>query len=711
MTDNKNFYFSIISDTHVLSRDLMVDNKDFETFTKFDRKLLVESEALLKESLNLVDEKNSSYLLLTGDLTKDGEKASHDTVARILSTWKEKDPQRKIFILPGNHDINNSKAFDYRKNTQTQNISPKDFFKTYSFCFEDFDKLKLYKDSEIFKSYLESVNNKYARDEEASYYSHGYLSYMARINPDKKTKNGITIIALDTSIYSCDFESSHQDFKENVPGYLEENQMIWACNMIEEAKKRKDLILLIGHHAIIPNFRNQELVFGPFIIKNWAEKFSSSDKRVDKKTPIEVLADMQVKFIFTGHLHENGTAKFKSAKANEIFNIQTGSPVTYPLPIRHVRVFDDVKDYSGFSLDIQTELITSFSFTKLNGERKDVDNAIIYTLENQLSLKDVIFNYVRTLANKPEIYNLDIKKIVVEGLSGFLDQELPDHGYINELFPKFLDKFPKIIKNNIHINITLIGDEFAFAIRYRKSVAWIKASSIEDALENIFDQIERKILIKPYIVDTYDLLVKKVLSMPLDENGEATLYDFANYLYQYKPVTEGEDDRPEFVDDFIEKLKNPDYDIIDEVLSFTEDEINQVYDWILTSLVFKKDGSKKKFFDDLFVNRGLISMLVKIGLIARFNNMKDVVDVLARPILKKKNIKGVDLASYILHNRKVTRARNKFTAKMFGTGSVRKYVIDLIMSMSNQVTDYYLNDDLNALDHYFNYIEYDEYEI
>src|SRR5690625_4018902 len=110
--------------------------------------------------------------------------------------------------------------------------------------------------------------------------------------------------------------------------------MKWALDEIDLAKKRKDMIFVIAHHALIPNFRDQKLVLGPFIINNWNEAYKDSDKRIDGKLPIEALADSDVKFVFTGHLHENGTAKYKSPKGNEIFNIQTGSTVTYPLPIR-----------------------------------------------------------------------------------------------------------------------------------------------------------------------------------------------------------------------------------------------------------------------------------------------------------------------------------------------------------------------------------------
>lgn len=705
---NNNFTISIISDTHVLASELMTDSEDFVTFTKFDRKLLVESEALLKESLKLADSKGSKYIIIPGDLTKDGEKISHQKVSKILKAWKNKDKNREIFILPGNHDINNSKAFDYSKNEKAENISPEEFQNIYSFAYKNSHILELYKNSEIFKSYLDTINKKYKRDEKYSYYGHGYCSYAARISQKENKKYGLTIIGLDTSIYSCDEESSHKDGKENVIGSLIENQVIWACDKIAEAKIRKDMIFIVAHHAIIPNFRNCELVFGPFVIKQWHKKFVSKDMRLDGKTPIEVFADMGIKFVFTGHLHENGTAKYVSEEGNEIFNIQTGSPVTYPLPIRHIHIEDDVDDFSGFSLNIKTELIKNFKFTDLNGEKIKIENATMYTLSNQLSLQDVLFNFVKTQANKPEIYNMDIKKEILHQLESKFGKSLPKKGYINELFPMILNKFPKKIPKLGNLSITVVGNEFAFLLQSYGSKVLIRSSKIEDALENIIRQIENKILNTDNIISSYELITKKILSMPINNDKTKTIYDFSNYIYQYKAIDEKK--RPKYIDEFIDKLNNPEYNLIDQGLFYAKNEINSVYEDFTTSIKFKLDGSKRKFFNELIDNEGLVSNIALKYLIHRLDTLKDFIELIAKPAFGIKDLDGLKLAKYTLHYPKVNKLRQEYSSKMFGTASLRKYAVDLIEAMSNEVINQYENEDFNELEHYFNYVEYDESE-
>lgn len=129
----KDFDISIISDPHVLANSLMGTSESFIKELKVERKLVVESEALFKRALEIVDRAQSEYLILPGDLVKEGEYESHKLVATYLKNWKEKDPKRKIFMIPGNHDINNHRSYDYKKDQKTKNVSPREFEKIYDF--------------------------------------------------------------------------------------------------------------------------------------------------------------------------------------------------------------------------------------------------------------------------------------------------------------------------------------------------------------------------------------------------------------------------------------------------------------------------------------------------------------------------------------------------------------------------------------------------
>ena len=704
MENNKKISLSILSDIHILARSLMANNKEFNMAIKYDRKFLVEGEGLLKKALELASLNDSKYIIIPGDLTKDGEKKSHLEVREILKSWTYENPQRKIFLIPGNHDINNKQAFDYKNLKKTDGIEPREFFEIYDFLYKD-KVLEFYKNSNIFKSHLDFINKKFNRDFKYSYYCQGYGSYLARIDNNLENKNSLTLLFIDTSIYSCDYEQNHKDGKTNVVGALDKNVMKWAIEKIDEAKARKDMIFVISHHALIPNFRDQRLVLGPFIIKNWNEKYIDDDPRINDKLPIEVLADMGVKFLFTGHLHENGTAKYKSVLGNEIFNIQTGSTVTYPLPIRHINVLDDIEEFNGFSVDLKTQLIKSFSYENLSGETIKIENSIAYALENQLSLKDVLFNYVHSMAKNPMISEMNIKKFLIDRINTALKINLPKKGYIGEILKFYKDKFPIHIEKLGFINIFDADGEMFIKIDSYRSHAIIKAKDLEECLEILIEQFEEKIMTTDNIIYYYDKLMKKGISMPISKDGHS-LYDFSNYIYQYKALDEKT--TPSYVVEFMAKLNNPNYSITDQIIDYCQDEINEIFEFLTKNIRFEIDGSKDKFFNKLVSIKGIFfNSLIKY-LKRKSNNLFDLLTFISKFILKKRRVEGVDLAKYIVNYKKITNIKQNLGKKMLGRANLRSYIIDLVKSINNEVIETYENEDLNERDHYFSYVEYED---
>lgn len=704
MENNKKISLSILSDIHILARSLMANNKEFNMAIKYDRKFLVEGEGLLKRALELASLNDSKYIIIPGDLTKDGEKKSHLEVREILKSRTYENPERKIFLIPGNHDINNKQAFDYKNLKKTDGIEPREFFAIYDFLYKD-KVLEFYKNSNIFKSHLDFVNKKFNRDFKYSYYCQGYGSYLARIDNNLENKNSLTLLFIDTSIYSCDYEQNHKDGKTNVVGALDKNVMKWAIEKIDEAKGRKDMIFVISHHAFIPNFRDQRLVLGPFIIKNWNEKYIDDDPRINDKLPIEVLADMGVKFLFTGHLHENGTAKYKSVLGNEIFNIQTGSTVTYPLPIRHINVLDDIEEFNGFSVDLKTQLIKSFSYENLSGETIKIENSIAYALENQLSLKDVLFNYVHSMAKNPMISEMNIKKFLIDRINTALKINLPKKGYIGEILKFYKDKFPIHIEKLGFINIFDADGEMFIKIDSYRSHAIIKAKDLEECLEILIEQFEEKIMTTDNIIYYYDKLMKKGISMPISKDGHS-LYDFSNYIYQYKALDEKT--TPSYVVEFMAKLNNPNYSITDQIIDYCQDEINEIFEFLTKNIRFEIDGSKDKFFDKLVSIKGIFfNSLIKY-LKRKSNNLFDLLTFISKFILKKRRVEGVDLAKYIVNYKKITNIKQNLGKKMLGRANLRSYIIDLVKSINNEVIETYENEDLNERDHYFSYVEYED---
>ena len=103
---------AVLSDTHYLSPDMIADTADFEEHLNSDRKMFAQSDAFLTALLDTVKQDDPDVLLISGDLTKDGEKEGHEELAEKLEQL-EQETGVQVYITPGNHDLNNSNAMNF----------------------------------------------------------------------------------------------------------------------------------------------------------------------------------------------------------------------------------------------------------------------------------------------------------------------------------------------------------------------------------------------------------------------------------------------------------------------------------------------------------------------------------------------------------------------------------------------------------------------
>ena len=127
---------AVISDIHYLAPSLLKNGAAngiaFQTYLNFDPKLLEFSDPILRKVISQLKRERPDIVLIPGDLTKDGEKVSHEAVVRILNQLA--DCGTKVFVIPGNHDINNPEAVAYNGDISnpTPIIQARDFSKIYA---------------------------------------------------------------------------------------------------------------------------------------------------------------------------------------------------------------------------------------------------------------------------------------------------------------------------------------------------------------------------------------------------------------------------------------------------------------------------------------------------------------------------------------------------------------------------------------------------
>ena len=76
--------FWVFSDPHFYSPALGTEGAAFDTYLENDRKLLKEGPFILKEAFKLISQNEADFLLIPGDLTKDGTLESHQAFANFL---------------------------------------------------------------------------------------------------------------------------------------------------------------------------------------------------------------------------------------------------------------------------------------------------------------------------------------------------------------------------------------------------------------------------------------------------------------------------------------------------------------------------------------------------------------------------------------------------------------------------------------------------
>ena len=270
--------FMTISDIHYFDPSLFTlpANADFQLYLAADRKLIIESSAILKNVLATVMAEKPDFLLVTGDLTKDGEKIDHQAVSALFKTLS--DNGIKVLVIPGNHDVNNPAAVSYigTSAVSVANVTANEFASIYGNC-----------------GYDKAVE----RDPNS-------LSYVS------EPVTGVWVQGID----ACHYAPSE------TAGSMTSTTLAWVNKMISKAKAQNKILLSMMHHGIVEHFVGQSTMFSEYLLSDW-------------KNVSTALADSGLNVVFTGHFHAQDITK-GSGKIGYIYDIETGSTVTFPCPYR-----------------------------------------------------------------------------------------------------------------------------------------------------------------------------------------------------------------------------------------------------------------------------------------------------------------------------------------------------------------------------------------
>ena len=293
--------FAVLSDPHVYDTSLGTTGSAFEEYLSNDRKMLAESteimEAMVEELLKVED---LDFVLVSGDLTKDGEKVSHEKIASLLA--KLNDAGIDTYVVPGNHDINNPHAvsFSGSSTTQVDTVTPEEF-------------ASIHKNSGFSKAIFKDSNS---------------LSYIA------EPADNVWLFAID----SCKYDDN--ETSPETSGEISAETLTWIMDKLAIAKANSKLVIGMMHHGIIAHFAAEPLLFSEYVLDEYT-------------TVGAALANAGMNIVFTGHFHAQDVVKY-SFSSSVLYDVETGSGVTAPSPYRIIDLDIPAKTFNISSDEIHS---------------------------------------------------------------------------------------------------------------------------------------------------------------------------------------------------------------------------------------------------------------------------------------------------------------------------------------------------------------------
>ena len=300
----------IISDPHLLAPELITPGSAIDRADATETKMMAMSDDIMSTITDSIIGMKASIVLITGDLTNNGERLSHERMAHHLERMRQHGIQP--LVIPGNHDCNipGAKRYDGDHAVPTATVTREEF-------------------AHIYRNFGYGPTS--LRDTAS-------LSYCCE--PIK----GLFIIGIDSNMDELNTLTSRGDSADTYHngGRIKPETLLWVIDRANEARKHGKHVIAMMHHHLVPHFDKEEHLLTNYIID-------------DHKQVATQLLEAGIHTIFTGHLHVTDVATMKNEELNDsIVEVATGSAICYPFAMR-VATLDSKKH----TLAIDTRWLTA----------------------------------------------------------------------------------------------------------------------------------------------------------------------------------------------------------------------------------------------------------------------------------------------------------------------------------------------------------------
>ena len=302
---------TVLTDTHYYCKENGTSGRAYDIANSKSQKLLANSAEVLETAFEqIASDKESDIVIISGDVTNNGELNAHAEFIEMLRNLKNKG--KRVYVITATHD--------FRKNGFTDMYSGDEKLQT-----------KTATRDMLFDMYRE-----FGPDEAIAVHRES-MSYIVQLC------EGYRLFALN------------DDTNQNGKSGFSDECFEWISERAREAREDNQFIIAMTHHPLIAPSPIYEII-------------GKGDMLGDYKQRIEQLADIGVQFIFTGHTHIPDTSVYQSEKGNVIYDICTSSTIGYPGAMRKVTFEPDRKNVSVKTVYVDTPEI----FRKQGKELKEV---------------------------------------------------------------------------------------------------------------------------------------------------------------------------------------------------------------------------------------------------------------------------------------------------------------------------------------------------